>query len=615
LRLLIKNNFTMIKITDKRNCTGCCACLNVCPKRCISMERDNEGFWYPKVDEAICNNCGLCERVCPLIAGNPSSIERLKVPQAFAVRNTNTDIRLDSTSGGVFSALAGRMFEKKGFVAGAVYEEDHTVSHILTGNPSLLCELRSSKYLQSYTGELFNNIKQLLEDGKEVLVCGAPCQIAGLYNVLGKDHKGLITCDFICLGVNSPKVFLKYIESLEREYGAKAVKIKFKDKTYGWHRFSTRIDFANGRTYVKDRHHDLFMRGYLEYKGFARLACYACKFKEFPRQGDITLADFWGLDCLHPEMDDDKGTSAVLINSEKGRDFFQTLGDAVVSQECTLQEVASGNPALGNSIDQKPGREKFFEDMDKMSFTELSRKYFPAGRSLREIAMWPLTKAKRAAKRILPSGWRNMGFSVPAWWNFFYINVFRKNTSAQVQRSKMFIPTRLCRIEIDSSAKIILKDRFILGLKEFRKSSLETRFSVGRNATVIIEGYFKVYNGSDIRVLDNGVLTLGDGFCNMGVQIVCGKRVTIGRKCYIARDVIIRDYDGHRLLGNDNEIAKEISIGNNVWIGTRAIILKGVTIGEGAVIAAGAVVTKDIPARCLAAGVPAKVIRKDIEWQ
>jgi acetyltransferase-like isoleucine patch superfamily enzyme/coenzyme F420-reducing hydrogenase beta subunit len=579
------------------------------------MERDNEGFWYPKVDEAICNNCRACERVCPLIEGNSISVERLKTPKAFAVRNTNTDIRLDSTSGGVFSALAGRMFEKKGFVGGAVYSEDHTVSHILTGNPSMLGEIRSSKYLQSYAGELFNNIKRLLEEGKDVLVCGAPCQIAGLYNVLGKDHKGLTTCDFICLGVNSPKVFLKYMESLEREYGARAIKIKFKDKTYGWHRFSTRIDFANGRTYVKDRHHDLFMRGYLEYKGFARPACYACKFKEFPRKGDITLADFWGLDHIHPEMDDDKGTSAVLINSEKGHGFFKTLGDAVTSRESTVQEVAGGNPALSQSIEQKPGREQFFDDVDKMSFTELSKKYFPQRGRLMEIAAWPIEKAKKAVKLILPSGWRDMGFSLPAWWNFLRINVFRKNTTANIRNSMMFIPTRLCRIEMDSSAKIILKGKFVLGLKEFKKSSVETRLQVGKNATVIINGNFKVYNGSDIRVLENGILTLGDGFCNMGAQIVCGKRVTIGKKCYIARDVIIRDYDGHRLLSNGNEISKEISIGNNVWIGTRSIILKGVSIGDGAVIAAGSVVTKDVPARCLAAGIPAKVIRQDIDWQ
>ena len=251
------------------------------------MESEHEGFWYPKVDTNVCNNCGQCERVCPLIEGKTVPVERLTLPRALAVWNADPVVRLDSTSGGVFSALASRMFQIGGNVAGAVYEKDHTVSHVLTSDSRMLDALRSSKYLQSYVGELFNQIKQLLENGKQVLICGTPCQIAGLYCVLGKDYERLITCDFICRGVNSPKAFLKYIEMLERKYGAQATRIKFKNKTFGWHRFATRIDFANGKTYIEDRYHDLFMVGYLQHNCFVRPSCYNCRFKGTPRQAKL----------------------------------------------------------------------------------------------------------------------------------------------------------------------------------------------------------------------------------------------------------------------------------------------------------------------------------------
>jgi len=167
---------------------------------------------------------------------------------------------------------------------------------------------------------------------------------------------------------------------------------------------------------------------------------------------------------------------------------------------------------------------------------------------------------------------------------------------------------------LDATAQITLNGTLTLGWKRIKSSSLETRFHVGKNAKVVVNGRFTAYVGSDIWVLENGVLTLSNGFCNEGVQITCAKQITIGNGCAIARDVIIRDYDAHQLVGNEHEIAKEICIGDHVWIGTRAIILKGVTVGYGAVVAAGAVVTKNVPDRCLVAGIPAKVIRENVDW-
>lgn len=601
----------MLEINDKKMCTGCCACMNVCPKVCLDMKTDHEGFWYPEIDTTLCDECGLCEKVCPLFEGKSFSPERFTEPQVLAAWNKDHEIRIDSTSGGIFSALATKMFESGGFVAGAVFQKDHSVSHIVTNDPSLLGEIRSSKYLQSYIGDLFNDIKKILEKGHRVLVCATPCQIAGLYSVLGKDYEHLITCDFICIGVNSPKVFLKYMEMLEQRYGAPASKIKFKNKTFGWHRFSTRIDFDNGKTYIKDRHQDPYMRSLLNAR-FVRPSCYECKFKGMPRQADITLGDFWGIDKIHPELDNDRGTSVVMLNSLKGKAFFRDTGNTIFSQECLMSDVAAGNRAISQSIVGAHRREDFFDDLDKKSFSRLSKEYFPPSSIISKIVGKYFITPKKILMNILKVC-SLLRFSVSSWWQFIYINVLRKFTENKIKFG--FIPMSYSRIVLDETAQIVMAGVFLLGTKENKKSTSETRFSLGKQSSFSVNGNFSIGCGSDIRVFDNGELVLDGGYCTAGVQIVCAKKITIGRGCAIARDVIIRDTDAHQILNTDHVMTQEVEIGNDVWIGNRAIIMKGVTIGNGAIIAAGSIVTKDVPEKCLVAGVPAKVVRHNVDWE
>lgn len=574
------------------------------------MKCDHEGFWYPKVDTTVCNNCGLCEQICPLLKKTLIPTDRLKSPQVFAAWNKDDAIRLDSTSGGIFSALANKMFDAGGFVAGAVYLKKHTVSHIVTNDRLLLEDIRSSKYLQSYCGEIFNNIKQLIEEEKQVLICATPCQIAALYSVLGKDYVNLITCDFLCIGVNSPKVFLKYINMLEQQCGAQATRIKFKDKTFGWHRFATRIDFANGKTYIKDRYHDTYMRSLLN-AHFVRPSCYECQFKGMPRQADITLADFWGIEKINPELDNDCGTSAVILNSKKGKNFFQDTGETIFSKECSLTDVAAGNRAISESIEHANGREQFFADIDDKPFAELANKYFPAPNLISKIKRRFPAKYKDLARGILAC--RKLRLSCSSWLQFIYINMLRKATHGKVRFG--FIPTPYSRIVIDKSAQIILNGMLILGAKQNRKSRNEMLFTLDKNSSIEVNGNFTIHSGSDVRVYDNGKLILNGGFCNFGTQIYCFKKITIGKDCVIARHVLIIDSDAHHLLDSTRPMTEEIKIGNNVWIGYRAMILKGVTIGDGSVIAAGAIVTKDVPEKCMVAGVPAKVIRENVEWK
>ena len=355
----------MIDISNKEDCCGCNACGDICAHSAISFKTDHEGFWYPEVDKDKCVDCGLCEKVCPVIQPARNVI-RYEVPIVYAAYAKDEEIRLDSTSGGLHSMFAQLFYAKNGFVGGAIYQDNHLVKHIVSSDPAKLKEIRSSKYLQSNMEGQYKEVKRLLIEGKDVLYCGCPCQIQALHKFLRKDFENLTTCDFICRGVNSPKVFLKYMEMLEKEYGAKATKIKFKNKKWGWHNFSLRVNFANGKEYCKDRWHDLFFIGYLLAGNFTRPSCYNCHFKGFPQKADITLADFWGIENLDIKMDQDKGTSLVMINSEKGKRLFNAIKDKIIFKEFTLEEAKKGNPALSSSLESaKPNRKQFFEDLDK----------------------------------------------------------------------------------------------------------------------------------------------------------------------------------------------------------------------------------------------------------
>lgn len=593
----------MIDLKRNEDCCGCNACEQVCPKKCIAMKTDGEGFWYPHIDMDLCIDCSLCEKVCPEI-NKKQYTERFDTPRVFAAYHTDEHIRLDSTSGGVFSALANQMFDQGGYVGGAVYNPDHTVSHIVTPDRNRLDDLRSSKYLQSDTGTLYNDIKSLLKAGEKVLVCAAPCQIAALYTVLGKDYDNLITCDFICLGVNSPKVFLKYMDMLERRNGAKASKIKFKNKTYGWHRFSMKVDFENGKSYCKDRYTDSFFIGYLREKNFSRPACYECSFRDMPRKADITLADFWGIEKIDPTMDQDKGTSLVIVNSEKGMRYFGSLGDILVKKEFTLEDAQKENRALTTSLTPRSNnREEFFTALDKYPFEKVAKKYFSKESSF--------SKYKGKARKI-GSFFSMMGFSIPAWWKFFKYTF----TSAKVIRrgnTGIFPLSHTC-IELRKKAQLVLNQNLILGYKQVKSSRMETRLLIEEEGRMEVNGAFTVYAGSYIRVVKGGRLIVEGGFINEGCQITCASRTVIGKGCTIGRDVVIRDYDGHTIDLPGYEISKPIHIGEHVWIGNRAMILKGVTVGDGAIIAAGALVTTDVPPRTVVAGVPARVIKENINW-
>lgn len=600
----------MISIKNKIECCGCNACGDVCAHNAITFKTDEEGFWYPVVDQAKCVDCGLCEKVCPII--NKARPKRYPIPRVFAAYNKDEAVRIDSTSGGLHSALADVMYDKGAYVCGAVYNNDHTVSHIVSPDRNLLPEIRSSKYLQSSMLGQYREIKSLLRNGEKVFYCGTPCQVHALYNFLGKDYPELTTCDFICRGVNSPKVFLKYMDMLEKRYASRATGIKFKNKKWGWHNFSMRVDFANGEQYCEDRWHDLFFIGYLQCGNFSRPSCYECKFKGFPQKSDITLADFWGIEKIDPSMDQDKGTSLIMVNSDKGMELFNAAKEQLVWKEFTMENARKGNPAMDSSL--KPAarnREAFFKALDEMPFDKVAAKYFPLptfSNKMKNKARRVLRGIKKACKLVM-----SLGLSFKAWKNTLYYNFL----CGKVERFRK-LPLSLTKhvvIELDKSSKLSLRGKLIMGTTQVKGSRKETRLLLEEGATMTINDTFNMFAGSYIRVIKGGHLILHGGFINENVQITCGATIEIGKGCAIGRDVVIRSYDGHTILKDGYNISEPIKIGNHVWIGQGAQILKGVTIGNGAIIAAGAVVTKNVAPHTAVGGVPAKVIDQEIYWK
>lgn len=596
----------MINISDNVLCCGCNACGDVCTHNAITFKLDFEGFWYPDVNKEKCTDCGLCEKVCPII--EPAKhITRYNEPIIYGAYSKVAKIRLDSTSGGIFSMLAKAMYEKNAYIGGAVFNKDHTVSHLISNDPLKLEDIRSSKYLQSSMDMQYRKVKKLLQDGEKVLYCGCPCQIQALYKFLLKDYDNLTTCDFICRGVNSPKVFLKYMDMLERQFGAKATKIKFKAKQWGWHNFSMRVNFANGKEYCKDRWHDLFFIGYLQAGNFTRPSCYECHFKGLSKKADITLADFWGIEKLDKSMDQDKGTSLVIINSEKGKLLFENIKPNIECRIFTFEEVLRGNPAMDYSL--KPAiqnRKAFFEMLEKEPFETVAAAFFPKVSYFRKLSR-KIDILKRCFSFI-----QSLGFSPQMWATFIFSN-FISHKVISTKKPTFFNYSRTV-LQLEKDSKLVLKSRISTGIKQVKKSKAETRILLEKGSKLTVDGPFHIYANSYIRLFPESHLILHGGFINENVQISCGDTIEIGTDATIGRDVCIRSHDGHYIEEEGYRISAPIKIGNHVWIGQGATILKGVTIGNGAIIAAGALVTKDVPERSIAAGVPAKVIRENVRW-
>lgn len=362
----------MIRIEEKEKCCGCYACENICPANCIRLETDEEGFVYPKADAEKCIHCGLCEKVCPVLQVKPDTG---KEPKAYAVNNKDEEVRWTSSSGGIFHAVAKEILKNGGVVFGSAMAEDgRTAQHRWVEREADLAALRGSKYIQSLIGETYAQAKEFLKSGRKVLFTGTPCQIEGLKTFLGKEYDNLFCMDIICHGVPSPKVWQKYLAYREKQAGAKAKEVCFRKKIYGWKGFSMYIAFENGKVYHRTFPEDIYMNVFLK-DVCLRPSCYDCAFKKMNSSSDIMIADFWGVGSIAPQMDDDKGTSLVLIHSEKGAELFERMTAGIKCTKVPLKEALQDNPRMLTSVPYNIDRESFFKELDEVSFPKLARKY------------------------------------------------------------------------------------------------------------------------------------------------------------------------------------------------------------------------------------------------
>lgn len=367
----------MINILRKQDCVGCSSCLQKCPVSCITMTSDTQGFQYPQVDRHRCIDCGLCEKVCPVINAGSSC----KSNQVYAAWNTDDKVRISSSSGGVFYSLAKNVIEHGGVVFGVRFNDKWEVIHDYVEDVDKIHIFQGSKYVQSQIGNCFILVKQFLKSGRQVLFSGTPCQVAGLKLFLNEKWESkLITVDFICHGVPSPKVwdsYLKYVIGSELDYSTASrtiSNISFRDKRNGWikyglsitkickmaqSRFSRQIENeSESEIFYEYACSNVFMQCFL--RNFTiRQSCFKCPAKRGRSNSDITLADFWDVQKYYPELYSHKGVSLLLVNSAKGNMLLESTGITMV--EVDNDVISKINPSYIKSAEKPHYYSKFWE--------------------------------------------------------------------------------------------------------------------------------------------------------------------------------------------------------------------------------------------------------------
>ena len=358
----------MINLKKKQDCCGCTACMNICPQHCIIMQEDNEGFLYPKTNMDSCIQCNLCNRVCPVLNTERNLVRTYsKSTKAYAAAIKDTKTLLQSSSGGIFSAIATNVIHKRGVVYGAAWGHDE-VRHIRIENLEDLSFLRGSKYVQSVLGEAFLEIRKLLQSGKKVLFTGTPCQLAGLHAFLRKEYKNLLTIEIACHGVPSPKVLRKYMQVLRKQYN-EDIQLNFRSKPNGWLDYKVTAYNGNVHYFYEGQKENIFMKGFLR-ELYSRPICHECPFKAGKSGADITLGDFWGIDKILPSFPLYGGVSLVLIHTTKAEAVLKTL-KGVKSEAVDLYEAIKYNGALLHNELPHPERQYFFKRLDRKPFVFL----------------------------------------------------------------------------------------------------------------------------------------------------------------------------------------------------------------------------------------------------
>ena len=352
----------MIDKVSIQDCALCGACINACPVDAITLSKPYLDFCYPDIDVNRCIHCNKCEKACPIL-GEKSKPED-GFPIAFAARSKDDSVRMRSSSGGIFYELASYILAEGGYICGAVFDEDFHVRHIVSNTQKDLRRMMGSKYAQSDVGYCYREIREKLDAGERVLFSGCPCQVAGLRSYLGKPYQGLLLVELICHGIPGDRMLQTYIGMREKQYGAKLKQLAFRNKAKGWHNSSVRMEFENGKTYQEAMTQDTYMQGYFRCITL-RESCFSCRFRNYASGGDLIIGDFWGAEIEAPDIDDNKGISAVIVASKKGNAFLKSIPLPCYPVE--IETILRYNQGLVSSFRVGAQRPEFYEYAAKYS--------------------------------------------------------------------------------------------------------------------------------------------------------------------------------------------------------------------------------------------------------
>ncbi|MCD7716308.1 MAG: Coenzyme F420 hydrogenase/dehydrogenase, beta subunit C-terminal domain [Lachnospiraceae bacterium] len=371
----------MIGQKSGKDCCGCGACVQACPRQCIQMNTDEEGFWYPQADKDACISCGRCEAVCPM---QIKSRKDAPEPKAYGGWNRDEAAREKSSSGGAFPLFAEYILENGGTVYGAAIDEKMKVAHRRIASKNELECLQGSKYVESDIGDTYLQAKEDLKASRKVLFTGTPCQIAGLKTFLGREYDLLYTVDFTCHGVPSPLVFEKYVAYLNDTRQDQVTGFLFRNKVAAWkptgQQMGTIVKFASGKEEQNiPAYRDPFMNGFLS-DLYLRKSCYECPFKpayQMELHADITIADFWGVHHVDQELNNAGGTSLILLNSSQGEKLFEQVSDGFEGKEIDFAAATRQNRSLYHSAGMPSAKERagFFDSLQHQSFNRTRKRY------------------------------------------------------------------------------------------------------------------------------------------------------------------------------------------------------------------------------------------------
>lgn len=610
----------MIDKLDRKDCCGCSTCHDACPVGAITMERDNEWFRYPVINHDACIGCNLCEKVCPALNADKPKRAEYEKPACYAAAHKNLEIRFRSTSGGIFSALAMQMYREGGYVGGAV-ETPEGVKHLISNKPEDLNALRRSKYTQSDARGFYAEVQRLLKEGQKVLAVGTPCMIAGMRRFLKKDYDNLVLVDFVCNSLMSPRL-VELVKDYEgRQAGSPVVHYHAKDKEISWDKLVTRFDFKNGESVYRigrgAGENNLRLKLYHTHVG-SRPACDSCRYRNFPRFADITIADYWGVEKYHPNLNDDTGTSLVTLNSAAGTAFFGKIKSRLICEESRFEWATEGNGAFYPTKTICPvDRTTFFADLDAgMKIEEVLQKHLPK-KPVPKIGR--LRRLKRRLgyirRTLLPEVRRHIGYSPTQLWRFIKLNFLSRNIKTDWRKNALLYPRRYAVLQIAPTAQITLHGPMVVGKPRLDESRLETRLLLEKGAKLTVNSRFIIGYGSDVEIFRDAQLEVGSVVTNIAFTLICAQSIRFTGQTWIGREVSVRDTNAHLIAMDGYKLKAPVTVRNHTWLCSGSSINPGTQLGAGCVVAGLASVNGKIPAHSLVAGSPAKVVANDILWK